>query len=119
MTDREDATAEISRRSTPRNPTAAPATGAAAREADVLGITAREAETAEVILVAIQAGAAAGAAATASPTARAAAEAAIAGPVIASGALPPPRDTGSATRQGQPWSARSARLRWGTLRRRE
>ena len=63
------------------------------------GTTAREAETAEVLLVAIQAEAVAGAAAAASPTAAAAA-AAIAGPVIAAGALPAPRDTGSAIRQG-------------------
>ena len=53
----------------------------------------------------------AGAAATASPTAETAAGAAIAGPVIAAGAPPAPRDTGSATRQGQPRSTRSARLR--------
>ena len=99
MTDREDATAETARGRTPRSPTAAPATGVATREADVLGTTAREAETAEVLLVAIQAEAAAGAAATASPTA-AAAEAAIAGAVIAAGALPALRDTGSATRKG-------------------
>ena len=110
-TDREVATAEAARGSTPRNPTAAPATGAAAREADAPGTTARDAETAEVPLVAIQAGAAAGAAATASPTAEAAAGAAIAGPVIAAGAPPAPRDTGSATRQGQPRSTRNARLR--------
>ena len=95
-TDREVAPAATARGSTPRNPTAAPATGAAAREAGAPGTTARDAETAEVPLVAIQAGAAAGAAATASPTA--AAEAAIAGPVIAAGAPPAPRDTGSATR---------------------
>ena len=102
-TDREVATTETARGRTPRNPTAAPATGAAAREAD--------AETAEVPLVAIQAGAAAGAAATASPTVEAAAGAAIAGPVIAAGVPLAPRDTGSATRQGQPRSTRSTRLR--------
>ena len=87
-TDRAVATAETARGSTPRNPTAAPATGAAAREADAPGTTARDAETAEVPLVAIQAGAAAGAAATASPTAEVAAGAAIAGPVIAAGPHP-------------------------------
>ena len=73
---------------------------AAAREADRHGTTAREAETVEVPLVAVHAGAAAGAAATASPTAGVGA--AIAGPVKAAGALPASRDTGSATRQGQP-----------------
>ena len=82
------------------------------------GITAWEAETAEVLLVAIQAGAVAGAAATASPTTGAAAEVAIAGPVIAAGVLPAPKDTGSATRQDQPRSSRSARLWWETRRRR-
>ena len=114
-TDQEVDTAETAHGSTPRNPTAAPATGAAAREADALGTTAREAETAEVPLVAIQAGAAAGAAATAFPTAGAGAGAgagaAIAGPVITAEAPPAPRDTGSATRQGQPRSARSTHLR--------
>ena len=105
-TDREDVTAETARESTPRNSTAAPATGVAAREADVPGTTAWETETAEVLLVAIQAGAAA-------------AEGAIAGPVMAAGALPARRDTGSATRQGQPRSARSARRRWGTRRRKD
>ena len=74
-------------------------------------------------MVAYQAGAAAeeaaaGAAATASPTAGAAVEAAIAGTFIAAGALPALRDTGSTTRQDQPRSARSARLRWGAQRRR-
>ena len=94
-TDREVAPAATARGSTLRNQTAAPATGAAAREADAPGTTARDAE---VPVVAIQAGAAAGAAATASPTAEAAAGAAIAGPVIAAGTPPAPRDTGSATR---------------------
>ena len=59
------------------------------------GTTALEAETAEVLLVAIQAGTAAGAVATASPTAGAAVVAAIAGPVIAAEALPAAMNTGS------------------------
>ena len=66
------------------------------------GTTARETETVDVLLVGTQAGAAAGAPTTASPMAGAAAEAAIAGPVMAAGALSAPRDTDSATRQGQP-----------------
>ena len=77
------------------------------------GTTAWEAETTKVRLVAIQARAAAEAAATASPTAGVAA-AAITAPVITAEALPAPKDTGSDTRQGQPRSARSARLRQGT-----
>ena len=100
--------------------TAAPATGAAAREVDVPGTTVREAETAGVLLVAIQAGATTGAAAIASPTVGTTAEAAIAGPVIAGPVIAAgaaPRDTSSATRQGQPRSARSAPLRWGMRRR--